>query len=169
MEKQEYMMRMQIIEEEARQIENQIEMMDQQAGELVQIKKSLEELWQKEETPEFLANLGKGIFIRTKALEKELFVSIGKGTVVKKSPKETIEIITNQLKRVSETKSEFMCRINELQVEMQNLAEEADKGNNEKEGCEKDCECGENCECEDDCHGEECGDDCRCENHNEKK
>lgn len=126
MEKQEYLMRMGIIEEEAGQIERQIEIIDQQTSELIQISKSLEQLWLKEENPEFLANLGKGIFIRAKALEKELFVSIGKGTVVKKTPKETIEIITTQLRRASETKSEFMSRINELQNEMQKLIEEAE-------------------------------------------
>ena len=153
---------MQIIEEEARQIEMQIEMIDQQSTELVQISKSLEQLWSKEESPEFLANLGKGIFIKAKALEKELFVSIGKGTVVKKTPKEAIEIIKTQLKRASETKSEFMSRINALQVDMQKLVEEAEKSETGKEHHHKDCDCGENCE------GEECGDDCKCEEHKHK-
>jgi len=147
MEKQEYLMRMGVIEEEAKQIEEQIGMIDQQSNELVQISKSLEQLWLKEENPEFLANLGKGIFIKAKALEKELFVSIGNGTVVKKTAKEAIEIITTQLRRASETKSELMSRINELQNEMQKLVEEAEKedqrmGEHEHEKCD-DPECKE--------------------------
>jgi len=154
MEKQEYLMRMQVIEEEARQIEMQIEMIDQQTMELIQISKSLEQLWLKEETPEFLANLGKGIFIKTKVLEKEVFVSIGRGVVVKKTPKEAVEIITTQLRRASETKSEFMLRINELQGEMQKLVEEAEKTDIKKEHHKKECDC---------------GDDCKCEEHEDKK
>jgi len=157
MEKQEYLMRMQVIEEEARQIEMQMEMIDQQSNELIQISKSLEELSRAEENPEFLANLGKGIFIKAKALEKELFVSIGNGTVVKKTPKEAIEIITTQLRRASETKSEFMSRINELQGDMQKLAEEAEKSETKENNHKK------NCECDDDCEGEKCGEDCKCE------
>ena len=166
MEKQEYLMRMQVIEEEARQIEMQIEMIDQQSNELIQISKSLEQLWLKEENPEFLANLGKGIFVKAKALEKELFVSIGNGTVVKKTPKEALEIIMIQLRKASETKSEFMSRINELQVEMQRLAEEAGKENKDHNG--EECSCGDDCKCEEECEGEKCGDDCRCKEHKHK-
>jgi len=161
MEKQEYLMRMQVIEEEARQIEMQIGMIDQQSNELIQISKSLEQLWIKEENPEFLANLGKGIFVKAKALEKEIFVSIGNGTVVKKTPEEAVEIIMTQLRRASETKSEFMSRINELQIEMQKLAEEA--GKDDKSHNEEECSCGEECKCE-----EECGDDCKCKEHKHK-
>jgi len=161
MEKQEYLMRMQVIEEEARQIEMQIEVIDQQTIELIQISKSLEELWRAEENPKFLANLGKGIFIEAKALEKELFVSIGKGTVVKKTPKEAIEIITTQLRRASETKLEFMSRINELQMEMQKLVEEAEKTDTKEERHKKNCECNDDCKCEDE--------KCECEEHQHKK
>jgi len=166
MEKQEYLMRMQIIEEEARQIEAQIEMIDQQTNELIQISKSLEELSRVGENPEFLANLGKGIFIKAKALEKELFVSIGKGNVIKKTPREAIEIIATQLRRASETKSEFMSRINELQIDMQKLVEEAEKTESKEEHHKKDCDCGDDCKCEDEeC---ECEDDCKCEEHRHK-
>ena len=152
MEKQEYLMRMGIIEEEARQIEGQIEIIDQQTSELIQISKSLEELWRAEENPEFLANFGKGIFIKAKALEKELFVSIGKGTVVKKTPKEAIEIITTQLKGASETKAEFMSRINELQKEMQEIVKNVEKEDDKKTHGHKHEEC----------------DDPGCEEHNNK-
>jgi len=156
MEKQEYMMRMGMIEEEARQIEEQIGIIDQQTSELIQISKSLEQLWSKEEHPEFLANLGKGIFVKAKAIEKELFVSIGKGTVVKKTPKEAIEIITTQLRKASETKLEFMSRINELQNEMQKLVAEAEKEVHEcKCGKGEKCNCGDDCKCEDE--------ECKCE------
>jgi prefoldin alpha subunit len=161
MEKQEYLMRMQVIEEEARQMEMQIEMIDQQTNELIQISKSLEELSQVEENPEFLANLGKGIFIKAKALEKELFVSIGKGIVIKKTSKEAIEIITTQLRRASETKLEFISRINELQMNMQKLVEEAEKTNTKEEHHKKNCECGEDCKCEDE--------KCECKDHQHKK
>jgi len=130
-----------MIQEEASQLEKQIEIIDQQANELMQISKSLEDLWKKEETPEFLANLGKGIFVKSKAIEKELFVNIGKGVVIKKTPKETVEIIKNQLRKVSETREEFIVRINELQCEMQNIIQEAEKNEHE---CK--CEKGEKCE-----------------------
>ena len=148
MEKEEYLMRMNLIQEEAGQIEKQIEMIDQQTNELIQISKSLEQLELKENNPEFLANLGKGIFIKAKGLEKELFVSIGRGVVVRKTPKETVEIITTQLRKASETKSEFMLRINELQTEMQKLIEEVEEEDKNKSQDKKNCDCSDDCKCE---------------------
>ena len=171
MNQQEYFMQMQILGQEAEKLDQQMQMIEQQTIELaavrdsiVSIKESSSDKNKKES--EILANLGKGIFIKADLKEKDLYVNIGKDVIVKKTPDETLKIIDEQTKKMADGKIAMTERIQQLQIEMNNLLMNAQKEqaqahehtNSHEHKCEnKDCECGEPCE------------DCECEHSHEKK
>jgi len=157
MGQQEYMIKMQMLGQEAEQIEQQIQIIEQQNSELNSVRESLEAIKnfkEKEDSKEILANLGKGIFVKADLREKELLVNIGKDVLVKKTPEETIKIIDEQTKKLLAGKEQFIERIAELQKEMQTMLLKMQKHDNsghshrcENESCECSEPCGDNCEC----------------------
>jgi prefoldin alpha subunit len=161
MENQEYIMRMQMIEQEASKLDQQIQAIDQQMSELVAIKSSIKELESTKEK-DMMANLGKGIFVKAELKGKEMFVNVGKDVLVKKTPTQTIKVIEEQLTRLELGKVEFSERILQLQSEMHKILEEARR--NRAQAPAHACE-NEDCECEEPC------DDCDCghEHHNSEK
>lgn len=170
MEKQEYFMRMNMLGQEAEKLEQHMQAIDQQMQELNGVKSSIESI-NNNEQKEILSNLGKGIFIETEIKNRELFVNIGGGIIVKKTADETIKIIKEQSEKLLLGKEEITLRIEELQDEMKKLLGEAqaEQGN----GCDDDCTCeNHDCECENDCdckHGEKCGQDCDCDDECKNK
>jgi prefoldin alpha subunit len=150
MEKQEYMIRLQMLQQEAEKIEQQVQAIDQQINELGGIRESIEALSTKKDK-ELLANIGKGIFVKTELKEEEMFVNVGRGIMVKKTADDTKRIIEEQTKKMFEAKESFMVRIQEIQEQMQNLIMEIQNSNHEHSCGNEDCECEEPCE------------DCSCE------
>lgn len=151
------MMQIQMLSEEAEKIEQHVQMLDQQANELQEIRKSIEGIKNTSGNQEILANLGKGIFVKAEVKSKELLINIGKETIVKKTPEETIGIIDNQLLRLTEGKQELISRIQEIQQQVQGLLIQARKSDSKSNHEHDECEC-EDCEGECDCNG-----DCKCE------
>ena len=136
MENQENFIKLQMIQQQAAQFEQKLQIFEEQTQEMQAIKTSLEELEKnKSEDKEILANLGKGIFIKTQVKEDNLFVNVGKETLVKKSIGETIEVLENQIKQLGLGKEQVMKAIEKLQGEMLSLIQEAEtekKSNSEK-------------------------------------
>jgi len=148
------MMRINMLGQEAEKLEQQIQAIEQQANELNLIRQSIEELKTKKEK-DILTNLGKGIFIQTEVKSSDLLINIGSEILVKKTPEQAVEIITNQLRQLSEGKISLTERVAELQENMQQLFLELQKkenSNSSKHSCDN-----EDCECEEEC------DDCECE------
>jgi len=163
---QEYFMQMQMLGQEAERLEQQMQILDQQAVELASVKESLEAIKNSEKNAEILANLGKGIFVKADLKDKELFVNIGKDVIIRKTPDETLKIIDEQTKKLSEGKQSIIEKIQELQLNMNELlqkAQQAQSSGEHKHEHSNECENG-NCECQ-----EPCGDDCECEKENNGK
>ena len=161
MEQQQYMMKMQMLGQEAEKLEQQLQMIDQQSSDLNAVLESVQVI-KEGKSKELLANLGKGIFVRADLKEKDLLVNIGKDVIVKKTPEQTIQVIEDQLGKLAAGKEQFVERIAELQNEMQNLllqVQREQSGHKHSSACEH-----EDCECETPCE------DCECEHeHKEEK
>jgi prefoldin alpha subunit len=114
------------MEQEANQLNEQLQMVEQNVNEMLELKASLDEIG-KEENKDILANIGKKIFIPVEIKTKELIVEVGKGHYVKKTPEETIKIVESQLDRLMEGKTQIVGRLDELQNEMQSLIKEIEK------------------------------------------
>ena len=123
---QELIIKIQIMEQEANQLNEQLQMVEQNVNEMLELKASLDEIG-KEENKDILANIGKKIFIPVEIKTKELIVEVGKGHYVKKTPEETIKIVESQLDRLMEGKTQIVGRLDELQNEMQSLIKEIEK------------------------------------------
>ncbi len=98
---QELMLRASFLEQQAKEIEASLELVTRQVTELEQFSDHLS-FFQKSKENQMLAPLGKGIYLKTSYESKKLFVEVGSGVVVQKTPEETQEIIEAQLKRLKE-------------------------------------------------------------------
>jgi len=121
---QEIIIKMQMIEQEGVQLQEKMQVMDQNIQEMHAIKTSLDNIESNNEG-EMLSNLGKGIFIKTKILEKDIFVNAGKEVVVKKTIPETKQILDDQIQKLIIGKEEIMKKLEQLQLEMQKIIQEA--------------------------------------------
>ncbi len=168
MNQQEYFMQMQMLGQEAEKLDQQMQMIDQQSIELAAVRDSIVSIKEssgKEKETEILANLGKGIFVKADLKEKNLYINIGKDVIVRKTPDETLKIIDEQTKKMAEGKMAMTERIQQLQLEMNNLLMKAQKeqggenshGHNHSSCGDADCECEEPCE------------DCECEHEHKEE
>jgi len=122
MAKEELLFRLSMLEQEAKKLQEQIELINQQQEEFEILKGSLKKIDSSKEK-EFLASLGKGIFIKSEIKDKKLFVNVGEGIVVKKKPEEAIEIIDKQIKELNKLRVSLMEQLENLNSEMRKLVE----------------------------------------------
>jgi prefoldin alpha subunit len=127
MEQHEYIIKLQMIQQEAGQLEEKVRVIEDNIQDMIAIKASIVDLEGKKEGDEILTNLGKGIFMKTKMESKDLFINVGKNIMVKKNLKQAGKILDDQVKKLEQGKSIAMARIEELQGEMQGLIAEAEK------------------------------------------
>ena len=121
-EQQEKMIRSNMLEQDAGQIEQQLVMIEQQIAELQNLKIALGEIEKAKEKDEILASLGKNIFIRTALLSKDLLVNVGAKTAVKKTASEVQEIIDRDLIKISQVREQLAKEFERIVLEMQKLA-----------------------------------------------
>ena len=131
MAKQDYLIRLSILQEEARRLQEQVQLVNQETADLEIVKTGVDKLG-KEKSEEILAPVGKGIFIKSKPLEKELFVNVGKGIMLKKTPKDAIKIIDKQIKQLQDLKQMLINEIEKINTELQEVIIQAQKEQEEK-------------------------------------
>ncbi len=118
---QEEMIELQMIQQEAEHIEERIQVINQQIQELIEVKRSLNEINLKNTPVKNLFNIGKGIFIESETVSKQVFVNIGAGVIVKRDIMEAILIIDNQIKKLNQGKDYFFQKILEIQEEAEKI------------------------------------------------
>jgi len=120
------LIQLQMIEQEANQLEQQLQLIEQNLVEIQQLKASLNELNESKEK-KILANIGRGIYIPAEIKSKELLVEVGGKNFVKKSVLETKEIIEGQIGKLNSAKQEIMERIEGLQGQMNGVMKISEK------------------------------------------
>lgn len=123
---QEKILQMQIIEQEFNQFSQQLELIDQNILEMQELKRSLAEV-EKDNSKEILASLGRGIYIPVEIKDKKLIVEIGKKNLIKKTIPETINLIEEQINKLSIGKESIRRKLEDLQDEIENIASEDEK------------------------------------------
>lgn len=126
MAKEEYVLQLGMLEQQAREIQQQVALVNQKINELNVLKISLGKLHETNEK-EFLAPLGEGVFVKAKLEDKELFVNVGSKIMVKKSIKETESIIDKQNTQLEGLRKELEQGIENLNIELQSIVEKARK------------------------------------------
>ncbi len=110
---------------ESREIEERLNLVEQQTGELKSFEESLDSL-DKSNQDDILAPLGKGVFLPAKIKDKMLFISVGAGIFIRKSPAAAKKIVKEQIEGMASIKEELYGRMEALQREMQDIVGKMD-------------------------------------------
>ncbi|MBS3092012.1 prefoldin subunit alpha [Candidatus Pacearchaeota archaeon] len=138
MEQQEYLLKLQMLEQQANQFGEQLNVINQQINELNLLKSNLLHL-NKSKEKEIYSEFGKGIFIKAKLDSKDFLVDVGNKIYVPKNFNEINKIIDEQIDKFEEIKPEIAKRVEQINKQLNGLIEQArkDKGSNKAEKVEK--------------------------------
>ena len=114
--------RAQIAYQQAQAHEDRLNFLNQQIQELEEFNGSLEHL-ENNKSGELLTSLGKGVFVKTKRIEKEFFVDVGAKVFVKRDAADIQNTLAEQIKRLHEIREEVKDDLAELQQELGELME----------------------------------------------
>ena len=126
-QEQELLWKASFVQKQMQEIEEQAQLIDQETQELKDFSEHLETL-EKTQQKEILASLGKGIHVKADLKSKELWVEVGSGVVVKKSSKETREIITRQIKKMDDAKKQLASKLEVYASLLQEMVHELQPG-----------------------------------------
>ena len=126
---QEKIMAIAEIERVARELEENLQLIEMQIEELGAFNKSLKFIAESKDK-EMLSSIGKRVYIKT-AIEdkKRLFIDVGAGVVVKKTPEETIEIVKEQILRLQEARVQISSQLEIYRGKLQEFIEEIRREN----------------------------------------
>mgnify|MGYP005845575831 CR=1 FL=1 len=149
---QQYVMKLQMLEQEANQFGEQLKIIKQQIKELGDLKENLKVI-EGSDGKDIFAEFGKGIYIQGKLTQGKALIDVGNKVFVPKSFEEVEKIVDEQVSKLGSTEKEIGKRIemiNSQLNDMINQMHEMGRGQEEKE-----CACheGEECKCEE----SECG------------
>jgi prefoldin subunit 5 len=74
-----------------------------------------------------LSSLGKGVLIKTELKEKELFVDVGSGVIVRKEPEEVRNILKDQIAKLAEARMRLIARAQILRENFFSVLKEIEK------------------------------------------
>jgi len=106
---QETVYKISAFEQQAGELEQNIEFVEKQIHELNQFLESLDSIAKSKET-EMLSSLGKGVFVKTEIKDKKLYVDAGAGVIIRKTPEEAAKIIESQVEKLNELKSQLISQ-----------------------------------------------------------
>lgn len=114
---QELIFKLSMFEQQIRQLQQQLQAVEQAIVELGNLNFGLDELVGKKDN-EIMAPVGRGIFAKAKLLSEELVVDIGGGNLVKKSIPETKKILKEQINKLDDIKKELNSEIEKINEEL---------------------------------------------------
>lgn len=146
-EQQELYFKFAMFEKQIRELQQQIEALENGIVELNSLNFGLNELIGST-GKEIFAPFGKGIFVKAKLASEELTVDIGKGNLVKKSIPDTKKLIEEQIKKMEGIKKELETNLEELGEEINNIMSQSQSHGHCHCHEGEECNCGDECECE---------------------
>lgn len=129
MANEDLMIQLSLLEQRSEEVRQQIETVEEQAKEMDALKSSLEAL-DKNKNGEVLANLGRGIFVKTQVGDDQVFLNVGSKTFIRKSFKDAAEIVEKQVSELGEIKHHLMHSLEDINLNLQSLVEEARESRN---------------------------------------
>ncbi len=122
-EQQELMMKMQMFDQQIKQMQQQLQAIDQGIVEMTTLNDGLSELVGKE-GKEIYAPIGRGIFAKATLISEDLNVDVGGGNMVKKTIPETKKIIEEQISKLENAKKELESGLEKLGEELNRTIQE---------------------------------------------
>lgn len=115
---QELLFKLSMFEQQIRQLQEQINAIENGIMELESLGFGLEEL-KNSEGKEIMAPVGRGIFLKSKIVSEDLLVDIGQRNFVKKSVDETRKMISLQVENLKNVKQELENGLEDIGKEVQ--------------------------------------------------
>lgn len=125
-QQQELIYRLRMFEQQAKNLEEQLEAVENGINELESLNFGMDEL-KGSVGKEILSPLGRGVFVQSNLSSENLIVDIGGKNFVKKGIPETKEIIEEQIKKLSVVKKEIDKNLEHLEEEMAKSLEDFQK------------------------------------------
>jgi len=94
------------LEKYTSELEQHEEYIAQQITELTQFAEQLHEI-SKSSEKKLLSSIGKRVYLQTEVTDKKLFVEVGAGVIVRKTPEELHEVIVEQLAQLRESQKKI--------------------------------------------------------------
>ena len=117
---QEYLLKLQMLQQEAEKISQENESVSRQLSELTELKHNLNDFLL-DKGDEAMVAVGKGIFAKAQLKEKRLYVNIGSGLVVKKDVPSTLTLIDEQLAKLEKIREEYVGQMEELNASVREI------------------------------------------------
>ena len=109
------------IEREARQLEENLQLFDNQIYELEEFMKNLDFIAKSKEK-EALSTIGKRVYLKTKIEDSsKLFVDIGAGVVLQKTPEETLRIVREQISGLQGARKQLASQLEMYYKELEDF------------------------------------------------
>ena len=116
-----------LLRQESEEIEKKLNFVNEQIKEMEQFIGKLDVL-EKNDEKEFLANIGRGVYVKADRKENEkLFVEAGAGVVIRKTPKEAKEIVSGQIKRFIEARIHVTAQLEDYAAQFKEMIEQVEK------------------------------------------
>ena len=112
-EQQELLFKLSMFEQQIRQVQQQINAVDEGISELEILNIGLNEIDDGKDK-EIFAPVGRGIFVKAKILSEGLTVDVGGKNFAKKTVPETQEMIKRQIEKLEEIKKELDMNLREI-------------------------------------------------------
>ena len=125
----ELMVKFSVFEQQIRQIQQQLEVIERNVMEMNSLSIGLGEL-HGAEGKEILSQVGKNIFVKTKLISEELIVDIGDGNFVKKNIEDTKKLIGKQIKKLERVRDELNSALEDINNEMTKIIVQAHDNQN---------------------------------------
>jgi len=108
---QEILQKAMMLRQQSEETEKQLQFVSEQINELEQFGENLRVLGEDKEK-EMLASIGKGVYVKTERnVEEKLFVEVGAGVLVKKTPAEARKIILGQVKKFHDARIQLSAQL----------------------------------------------------------
>ncbi len=121
---QELMVKLQTYEQQAQQLHQQLQAVEEAIVEMGGLNSGLDEIKQGKDK-EILSPLGRGVFTRAKLVSEELMVDVGDKNFVKKTIPETKKIIKDQTEKLQEIQEELQEKLQNIEKEFTKLIQES--------------------------------------------
>ncbi|MFH1802134.1 MAG: prefoldin subunit alpha [archaeon] len=126
-ESQAILQRAMSLRQQSEDVEKQLQFVSEQIAELQQFSENLDVLKESKEK-EMLADIGRGVRMKvTRSDDEKLFVEVGAGIVVRKTPDEAKKIVDGQVKKFQEAKMQLTSQLQEHAEEFRKMLSEVEK------------------------------------------
>lgn len=125
---QQKFMEMQMIDQQIKYFQKQIELIENQVIELETSKQSLSDIGNTKTGSEILVPLNNGIFAKAELKDnKKLLVNVGASTVVTKTVSQVSELISGQIDEIVNAREEIISQLNTLVANANRIRDEIRK------------------------------------------